>query len=137
MVLKRMRPLPFVRWLLPSLMAALIGVTAVITLPGFGQMALALSLETVVAVEYVLSLYLKYLSIAAIASAYYGFYSFTTGAIQSCIDLAIYGAMQMRVTDTALNIVMYGCMAICLIGSAAFSVARRNALQLAGGKACS
>ena len=60
------------------------------------QLALALAMESVVAFEYFFFLFAKYLSIAAVASEFYGVYSFVVGSMQSVVDLLIYACMEVR-----------------------------------------
>ena len=53
-------------------------------------------MESVVAFEYFFFLFAKYLSIAAVASEFYGVYSFVVGSMQSVVDLLIYACMEVR-----------------------------------------
>ena len=59
-------------------------------------------MESVVAFEYFFFLFAKYLSIAAVASEFYGVYSFVVGSMQSVVDLLIYACMEVRGEDGVL-----------------------------------
>ena len=66
-------------------------------------------MESVVAFEYFFFLFAKYLSIAAVASEFYGVYSFVVGSMQSVVDLLIYARMEVREEDGVLiHLCFYG-----------------------------
>ena len=128
-VLKRMKPLIFFRWLVPLLMLILIILAAVVvSVPNVDQLVLALALQCTVALEYFLLLYVKYLSIAAVASKYYGVLSFVIGSLQSIVDIIIYGCMAMNVSMEVLHFCMYVFMVGCVVFSFVFSVSCRKVL---------
>ena len=131
LVLKRMNPFTFFRYLFPATMIVLMGLSVVVTnLSGMSQLILALALQSTVAFEYFLLLFVKYLSIASVASEYYGVLSFITGSLQSLVDLSIYGCMSYGVATSFLNGVMYVFMILTVLFALMFSVGYKKELLI-------
>ena len=131
LVLKRMNPFTFFRYLFPATMIVLMGLSVVVTnLSGMSQLILALALQSTVAFEYFLLLFVKYLSIASVASEYYGVLSFITGSLQSLVDLSIYVCMSYGVATSFLNGVMYVFMILTVLFALMFSVGYKKELLI-------
>lgn len=86
-------------------------------------------MTAVVAFTYFFFLYGKYLSTAAVAAEWYGFYSFVVGTMQSLVDLAIYGAMEAKVANSTLLYTMYAFMATTVLFSLGFGLVYRGVLK--------
>eukprot|EP00035_Acanthoeca_spectabilis_P030137 m.8070 g.8070 ORF g.8070 m.8070 type:complete len:118 (+) comp4021_c0_seq1:229-582(+) len=109
-------------------MGCLLGVSVFLSRPETPQLVLALAMTTVVAFTYFFFLYSKYLSTAAIAAEWYGFYSFLVGSMQSGVDLAIYGAMEANAANSTLLYATYASMAAAVLFALGFAVVSRRAL---------
>jgi hypothetical protein len=129
LVLRKTKPHVFYGWVFPVCMSVLLGVSVFLSRPETGQLELALSMTAVVAFTYFFFLYGKYLSTAAVAAEWYGFYSFVVGTMQSLVDLAIYGAMEAKVANSTLLYTMYAFMATTVLFSLGFGLVYRGVLK--------